>query len=60
MAEFREKVGSIFPPVPKNYPPQSKTEFKSVSDLLQYLDDEYSTKKDESDKVNTADISEGK
>ncbi|XP_065205385.1 transmembrane protein 242 [Planococcus citri] len=45
MQEFRQKMGSIFPSVPKNNPPQSRTEFASVTDLLQYLDDEYSTKK---------------
>lgn len=45
MQEFRQKMGSIFPAVPKNNPPQSRTEFASVTELFQYLDDEYSTKK---------------
>lgn len=45
MDEFRQKVGSIFPKVPKNDPPQSKTEFSSITEFLSYLDNEYTTKK---------------
>lgn len=45
MAEFRQKMGSVVPAVPKNNPPQSRTEFGSVSEFMQYLDDEYSSKK---------------
>lgn len=40
------KLGALFPVVPKNNPPQSRTEFATVGEFLQYLDDEYSTKKD--------------
>lgn len=52
MQEFRQKIGSIFPKVPKNNPPQGRTEFASVTDLLQYLDDEYSTKKPETEDID--------
>lgn len=45
MKEFRQKAGSILPSIPKNDPPQSRTEFASVSEFMQYLDDEFSTKK---------------
>lgn len=43
--EFRMKLGSLIPTVPKNDPPQSRTEFESVTEFMQYLDDEYSTNK---------------
>jgi len=39
LTEFREKVGRFLPAVPKNYPPQSRTEFSGLNDLLQYLID---------------------
>ncbi|XP_055641382.1 transmembrane protein 242 [Toxorhynchites rutilus septentrionalis] len=37
MKEFRESVGSIFPKVPKNDPPRSRTEFDGLTDLMKYL-----------------------
>ncbi|XP_018577353.1 transmembrane protein 242 [Anoplophora glabripennis] len=35
--EFRYKVGSIWPKIPKNDPPQGRTEFSGLNDLLEYL-----------------------
>ncbi|XP_058450566.1 transmembrane protein 242 [Malaya genurostris] len=37
MQEFRESVGRVFPKVPKNDPPRSRTEFDGLTDLMQYL-----------------------
>lgn len=34
------KAGNILPKIPKNDPPQGRTEFKSLTDFLQYLIDE--------------------
>ena len=45
LADFRQKAGNILPKVPKNDPPQSRTEFSGTNDLLQYLID-----KDEEEK----------
>ncbi|XP_015120718.1 transmembrane protein 242 [Diachasma alloeum] len=39
--EFREKMGSILPRIPKNNPPQSRTEFEGLNDLLTYISDEW-------------------
>lgn len=39
------KAGSILPRIPKNDPPQSRTEFSGLTDLLQYLIDEDERKK---------------
>jgi len=39
LEEFRQKVGGILPRIPKNNPPQSRTEFSGLNDLLQYLID---------------------
>jgi len=39
LLEFREKVGGILPRVPKNNPPQSRTEFSGLNDFLQYVID---------------------
>lgn len=44
MTQFRMKLGSLFPVVPKNNPPQSKSEFGSLTEFMQYLNDEFSTK----------------
>ncbi|XP_019873624.1 transmembrane protein 242 [Aethina tumida] len=35
--EFRQKVGTILPSIPKNNPPQGRTEFSGMNDLLDYL-----------------------
>ncbi|CAL8071029.1 unnamed protein product [Orchesella dallaii] len=40
LQEFRQKSGEMLPRIPKNDPPQSKTEFKNLTDLLQYIIDE--------------------
>ena len=45
LQDFRQKAGSILPRIPKNNPPQSRTEFSGVNDLLQYLIDEDNKKK---------------
>lgn len=47
LAEFREKAGNILPKIPKNDPPQSRTEFSGLNDLLQYVID-----KDQEEKAN--------
>lgn len=44
MEEFRYKVGSIWPKIPKNDPPQGRTEFSGLNDLLEYLQHQKSTK----------------
>ncbi len=40
LREFRLKMGGMLPRVPKNDPPQSRTEFSGIRDLLEYLVDE--------------------
>ena len=45
LADFRQKAGSILPKVPKNNPPESRTEFSGINDLLQYLIDTDEEKK---------------
>ncbi|XP_023025589.1 transmembrane protein 242 [Leptinotarsa decemlineata] len=37
MEEFRYKVGSVLPRIPKNNPPIGRTEFSGLTDLLDYL-----------------------
>ncbi|KAK0182585.1 hypothetical protein PV327_000710 [Microctonus hyperodae] len=39
--EFREKMGSILPRIPKNNPPKSRTEFEGLNDLLTYVSEEW-------------------
>ncbi|XP_031841092.1 transmembrane protein 242 [Nomia melanderi] len=39
--EFRVKMGSILPRIPKNNPPQSRTEFENLTDLLRYVSEEW-------------------
>ena len=39
LVEFREKAGNILPKIPKNNPPQSRTEFSGINDFLQYIID---------------------
>nr|CAH7737859.1 unnamed protein product [Callosobruchus chinensis] len=36
-SEFRYKMGNILPEIPKNGPPQGRTEFSGLNDLLDYL-----------------------
>ncbi|KAK5646981.1 hypothetical protein RI129_005445 [Pyrocoelia pectoralis] len=35
--DFRNKMGAILPRIPKNNPPQGRTEFTGMNDLLDYL-----------------------
>lgn len=44
--EFRFKVGSILPKIPKNNPPQGRTEFSGLNDLLNYLIESSNKSKD--------------
>ncbi|XP_043274105.1 transmembrane protein 242 [Venturia canescens] len=39
--EFRFKMASILPTIPKNYPPQSRTEFDGLTDLLTYVSEDW-------------------
>ncbi|XP_015433798.1 PREDICTED: transmembrane protein 242 [Dufourea novaeangliae] len=43
--EFRLKMGSILPRIPKNNPPQSRTEFENLTDLLRYVSEEWGKEK---------------
>ncbi|MCL4123730.1 UNVERIFIED_CONTAM: hypothetical protein GTU68_057886 [Idotea baltica] len=40
MEEFRANAGKLMPKIPKNDPPQGRTEFSGLNDLLQYVIDE--------------------
>lgn len=51
LQEFRLKAGGILPRIPKNNPPQGRTEFSGINDLLQYLIDEDNRKKVEETKL---------
>jgi hypothetical protein len=42
--EFRYKVGSILPKIPRNNLPQGRTEFSGLNDLLDYLQHQRSAK----------------
>ncbi|XP_043484307.1 transmembrane protein 242 [Leptopilina heterotoma] len=44
--EFRHKMGSILPRIPKNDPPQSRTEFDGLTDLLKYISEDWGTEND--------------
>ncbi|XP_044750768.1 transmembrane protein 242 [Coccinella septempunctata] len=37
MQEFRNKMGSLLPKIPKNNPPIGRTEFSGLNDLLDYV-----------------------
>ncbi|TRY68485.1 hypothetical protein TCAL_01387 [Tigriopus californicus] len=54
LAEFRQKAGSILPVVPKNHPPQSRTEFSGINDFLQYVIDEDQAQKEAKRAPNVA------
>ena len=45
LQDFRMRAGNILPRIPKNDPPQSRTEFSGLNDLLQYVIDEDEKKK---------------
>lgn len=48
--EFRQKMGSILPKIKKNNPPQSRTEFDGLNDLLTYVSDEWGKEKSSENK----------
>ncbi|KAK3862661.1 hypothetical protein Pcinc_031498 [Petrolisthes cinctipes] len=52
LEEFRMKAGNMLPRIPRNDPPQSRTEFTGLNDLLQYLIDEDDRKKQEQIKAS--------
>ncbi|XP_003707509.1 transmembrane protein 242 [Megachile rotundata] len=43
--EFRLKAGSILPRIPKNDPPQSRTEFENLTDFLRYVSEDWGKEK---------------
>ncbi|XP_076756527.1 transmembrane protein 242 [Xylocopa sonorina] len=43
--EFRYKMGNMLPKIPKNDPPQSRTEFENLTDLLKYVSEEWGKEK---------------
>lgn len=43
--EFRMTVGNLLPRIPKNDPPQSRTEFENLTDLLKYVSEEWGKEK---------------
>ncbi|XP_069684240.1 transmembrane protein 242 [Periplaneta americana] len=47
MKEFRLKVGSALPRIPKNDPAQGRTEFAGLTDLLTYISSDDRTKTSE-------------
>lgn len=47
LSDFRRKAGSILPRVPKSNPPQGRTEFSGINDLLQYIIDKDNEEKEE-------------
>lgn len=53
MKEFRQKVGGWLPSIPRNHPPQGRTEFSGINDLLQYIIDvDAEQKKKEKEETN--------
>lgn len=44
LEDFRIKMGSILPVIPRNNPPQSRTEFSGLNDLLTYISEDYGKK----------------
>ncbi|KAG5310228.1 TM242 protein, partial [Acromyrmex insinuator] len=44
--EFRFKMGSLLPKIPKNDPPQSRTEFEGLTDLLTYISEDWGQNKE--------------
>ncbi|KAJ6225699.1 hypothetical protein RDWZM_004244 [Blomia tropicalis] len=45
LKDFRQKMGQLLPSVPRNNPPQGRTEFESFRDLFNYLAEESDTSK---------------
>lgn len=48
LQDFRIKMGNLLPRVPKNDPPQSRTEFSGLNDLFNYLATDYGKEKQSS------------
>ncbi|XP_072940940.1 transmembrane protein 242 [Epargyreus clarus] len=46
LKEFRVKMGQMLPVLPKNNPPQSRSEFTGLNDLLTYIAEDYGKKKE--------------
>ncbi|CAG5040145.1 unnamed protein product [Parnassius apollo] len=44
LKDFRIKIGNLLPVLPKNNPPQSRTEFSGLNDLLTYIAEDYGKK----------------
>ena len=44
--EFRFKMGSLLPKIPKNDPPQSRTKFEGLTDLLTYISEDWGRNKE--------------
>ena len=49
MQDFRVKMGNLLPSIPKNNPPQSRTEFKNLTDLMTYVSEDWGKSKKKSD-----------
>ncbi|XP_024945916.1 transmembrane protein 242 isoform X2 [Cephus cinctus] len=45
--EFRIKMGSILPRIPKNNPPRSRTDFEGLTDLMTYISEDWGKRKDQ-------------
>lgn len=45
LKDFRAKMGNILPALRKNNPPQSRTEFSGLNDLLTYISEDYGKKR---------------
>ncbi|XP_061710329.1 transmembrane protein 242 isoform X1 [Cydia pomonella] len=45
LKDFRIKMGNMLPILPRNNPPQSRTEFSGLNDLMTYLAEDYGKKK---------------
>ena len=54
MKEFRQKVGSMLPVIPKK-PSEGRTEFSGINDLLQYLIDVDEQKKKVAPNISQSD-----
>lgn len=50
----------MLPRIPRNDPPQSRTEFSGLNDLFQYLIDEDARKKQEQEQIKASSTTEQK
>ncbi|KAH9399149.1 hypothetical protein TYRP_018056 [Tyrophagus putrescentiae] len=58
LKDFRQRMGELLPAVPKNNPPQGRTEFESFRDLFTYLSEESEAKKTTTTTAKTAEQSQ--